>query len=61
MLARSKVEDNAIEARLWDKVVVGYLVLLCTWLWEDPKGVGIFLEGGGVGVVSFGHPTESHD
>ena len=53
MLARSKVEDNVIEARLWDKVIVGYLVLLCTWLWEDPKGVRIFLEGGGVGVVRF--------
>jgi intracellular protein transport protein USO1 len=52
MLARSKVEDNVIEARLWDRVIVGYLTLLCTWLWEDPKGVRIFLEGGGVGVVS---------
>lgn len=52
MLARSKVEDNVIEARLWDRIIVGYLTLLCTWLWEDPKGVRIFLEGGGVGVVS---------
>ena len=53
LLARSKVEDDVIEARLWNKVIVSYLVLLCTWLWEDPKGVRIFLEGGGVGVVSF--------
>ncbi|KIM26882.1 hypothetical protein M408DRAFT_16746 [Serendipita vermifera MAFF 305830] len=51
MLARSKVGDDVIEARLWDKVIVSYLVLLCTWLWEDPKGVRIFLEGGGVGVL----------
>lgn len=58
MLARSKVEDNVIEARLWDKVIVSYLVLLCTWLWEDPKGVRIFLEGGGVGVVSLSFVIE---
>jgi hypothetical protein len=51
LLARSKVGDDILEARLWDKVIVAYLVLLATWLWEDPKSVRIFLEGGGVGVV----------
>jgi intracellular protein transport protein USO1 len=51
MLARSKVADDAIESRLWDKVIVAYLILLSTWLWEDPKSVRIFLEAGGVGVV----------
>lgn len=52
LLARSRVGGDEKEGRSWDKVVVGYLVLLCTWLWEDPKSVRIFLEGGGVGVVS---------
>ncbi|KAG8811533.1 hypothetical protein FRC17_002410, partial [Serendipita sp. 399] len=51
MLARAKVIDDAIESRLWDKIIVGYLVLLCTWLWEDPKSIRIFLEAGGVGVL----------
>ena len=52
MLARSKVTDDIAESRLWDKVLVAYLALLCTWLWEDPKSVRIFLEAGGIGVVS---------
>lgn len=52
MLARSRCSDNQGESRLWDRVIVGYLVLLATWLWDDPKGVRVFLEGGGVGVVS---------
>lgn len=51
LLARSKVQDNAIEGRLWDRVVIAYLILLTTWLWEDPKSVRVFLEAGGVGVV----------
>jgi hypothetical protein len=51
LLARSKVGDDILEARSWDKVIVAYLVLLATWLWEDPKSVRIFLEGGGIGVV----------
>lgn len=52
MLARSKVTDDAAESRLWDKVLVAYLALLCTWLWEDPKSVRIFLEAGGIGVLA---------
>jgi hypothetical protein len=52
LLAKSRVVDDVLEARSWDKVIVGYLILLCTWLWEDPKSVRIFLEGGGIGVVS---------
>lgn len=51
LLAKSKAIDDVLEARSWDKVIVGYLILLCTWLWEDPKSVRIFLEGGGIGVV----------
>lgn len=53
MLARSRVEEEEGEARAWDRVIVGYLVLLCLWLWEDQKSVRVFLEGGGIGVVSF--------
>ncbi|KAG8869972.1 hypothetical protein FRC20_000520 [Serendipita sp. 405] len=51
MLARAKVIDDVIESRLWDKIIVGYLVLLSTWLWEDPKSIRIFLEAGGIGVL----------
>ena len=53
MLARGRVEEAEGEARAWDRVIVGYLVLLCLWLWEDQKSVRVFLEGGGIGVVSF--------
>jgi len=53
MLARGRAGEDEGEARAWDRVIVGYLVLLCTWLWEDQKSVRVFLEGGGIGVVSF--------
>lgn len=37
----------------WTRVVVGYLVLLCTWLWDSPKTVREFLnEGANLQVVS---------
>ena len=51
VLARGRAGEDEGEARAWDRVIVGYLVLLCTWLWEDPKSVRVFLEGGGIGVV----------
>lgn len=39
----------------WTRVVVGYLVLLCTWLWDSPKTVREFLdEGANLQVVSAG-------
>jgi len=53
MLARGRVGEDEGEARAWDRVIVGYLVLLCIWLWEDQRSVRVFLEGGGIGVVSF--------
>ena len=53
MLARGRAGEDEGEARAWDRVIVGYLVLLCTWLWEDQKSVRVFLEGGGIGVVRF--------
>lgn len=37
----------------WTRVVVGYLVLLCTWLWDSPKSVTEFLsESSNLQVVS---------
>jgi len=51
MLARGRAGEDEGEARAWDRVIVGYLVLLCVWLWEDQKSVRVFLEGGGIGVV----------
>lgn len=27
----------------WTRIMVGYLVLLCTWLWDSPKSVAEFL------------------
>ena len=37
----------------WNRVMVGYLVLLCTWLWESPKTVRAFLEESDLQVVSW--------
>jgi hypothetical protein len=53
LLAGGRAAEDEGEARAWDRVIVGYLVLLCIWLWEDQKSVRVFLEGGGVGLVSF--------
>lgn len=37
----------------WTRVMVGYLVLLCTWLWDSPKTVREFLsESANLQVVS---------
>jgi hypothetical protein len=37
----------------WTRVMVGYLVLLCTWLWDSPKTVKEFLsESANLQVVS---------
>lgn len=38
----------------WTRVMVGYLVLLCTWLWDSPKTVKEFLsESANLQVVSW--------
>ncbi|EIW65889.1 hypothetical protein TREMEDRAFT_45944 [Tremella mesenterica DSM 1558] len=34
---------GATEEEDWSRVMVGYLVLLCTWLWDSPKTVKEFL------------------
>lgn len=45
---------NPEAAREWDRVMVGYLVLLCVWLWESPLTAKEFLsEGTNLQVVSF--------
>lgn len=47
-----KAEDATAEED-WTRVIVGYLVLLCTWLWDSPKSVKEFLsESGNLQVVS---------
>lgn len=52
-ISRSHVEDgDERQGREWDRLIVGYLSLLIQWLWEDPKAVAEFLDGGGLGVVS---------
>lgn len=41
------------EEQDWNRVIVAYLILLCTWLWDCPKGVREFLsDGGNIQVVS---------
>lgn len=34
---------GSTEEEDWTRVIVGYLVLLCTWLWDSPKTVKEFL------------------
>lgn len=41
------------EAMDWNRVMVSYLIMFCTWLWESPKGVKEFLsDGGNIGVLT---------
>lgn len=40
------------EEKAWDKIMVGYLVLLSTWLWDSPKTVRAFLDESDLQVVS---------
>ena len=51
-LSRSRDGLSDHEEREWDRVVVSYLSLLSQWLWEDPKAVREFLEGGGMSMVT---------
>ncbi|KAL7422028.1 Vesicle-mediated ER to Golgi transport protein [Cryptotrichosporon argae] len=39
----AKGETGAGDVDDWTRVMVGYLVLLCTWLWDSPKTVKDFL------------------
>jgi hypothetical protein len=54
-VAGSTEEDD------WTRVMVGYLVLLCTWLWDSPKTVKEFLsESANLQVVSScGNPRDT--
>jgi hypothetical protein len=46
-------QDVDEEEANWNRVMVGYLVLLCTWLWDSPKTVKEFLnESSNLQVVS---------
>ena len=46
-------EGPATEASDWTRVMVGYLILLCTWLWDSPKSVKEFLnDSSNIQVVS---------
>lgn len=45
--------EGSTEEEDWTRVMVGYLVLLCSWLWDSPKTVKEFLsESANLQVVS---------
>jgi len=50
-LARGRADTSELEAREWDRLLVGYLTLLIQWLWEHPRAVREFLEAGALGVL----------
>ncbi|ODO08414.1 hypothetical protein L198_00144 [Cryptococcus wingfieldii CBS 7118] len=41
--AKEGASDGLKEEEEWTRVIVGYLMLLCTWLWDSPKSVKEFL------------------
>ncbi|WRT66630.1 uncharacterized protein IL334_003589 [Kwoniella shivajii] len=41
--AKEGLTTGLPEEEDWTRVIVGYLVLLCTWLWDSPKTVKEFL------------------
>lgn len=45
-------EGSATEASDWTRVMVGYLILLCTWLWDSPKSVKELHDSSNIQVVS---------
>lgn len=49
--SRSHATSSDRESREWDRITVGYLCLLCVWLWDDPGSVRDFLEAGGLTVL----------
>ncbi|KZO92290.1 hypothetical protein CALVIDRAFT_551102 [Calocera viscosa TUFC12733] len=49
---RAREEGRQREGREWDRACVGWMQVLCTWLWESPGSVREFLsEGGNVQVL----------
>jgi hypothetical protein len=45
--ALAREQGKPAEVREWDRIMVGYLVLLCVWCWESPTSVREVLEEGG--------------
>jgi hypothetical protein len=46
----------------WDRVIIAYLSILCTWAWDDPVAVTeILVEGGALGVVCLWSPFYTVD
>ena len=51
--AKEGKQAGSTEEEDWTRAMVGYLVLLCTWLWDSPKTVKEFLkESANLQVVS---------
>ncbi|GJJ08508.1 hypothetical protein Clacol_002726 [Clathrus columnatus] len=52
-LSRSRAveQGDSREEREWDRVIVGYLILLSQWLYDSPASVREFLDNGGLSVV----------
>lgn len=52
-LSRSRAveQGDSREEREWDRIIVGYLVLLSQWLYENPVGVREFLDEGGLSIL----------
>lgn len=48
----AREQGHAAEVREWDRVMSGYLALICIWCWESPPTVREVLEeGGALGTV----------
>ncbi|KAJ9105211.1 hypothetical protein QFC20_004346 [Naganishia adeliensis] len=57
--AKEKPAAGATEESDWTRVMVGYLILLCTWLWDSPKSVKEFLNDSSNIQVLIGPITQS--
>lgn len=56
--AKERPAAGATEESDWTRVMVGYLILLCTWLWDSPKSVKEFLnDSSNIQVVSSNLPS----
>ncbi|KZT55697.1 hypothetical protein CALCODRAFT_484572 [Calocera cornea HHB12733] len=56
---RAREEGRQREGREWDRACVGWLDVLCTWLWESPASVREFLSEGGNVQVLIGPITQA--
>ncbi|KAI5452848.1 Vesicle-mediated ER to Golgi transport protein [Naganishia albida] len=57
--SRENPVAGATEESDWTRVMVGYLILLCTWLWDSPKSVNEFLNDSSNIQVLIGPITQS--